>query len=70
VATLRIACPFFERFGAENVIVAVAGEELVGYLILGPWTTLESSRHLLEVKGPAVDPAHHREGVGSRLLVG
>jgi ribosomal protein S18 acetylase RimI-like enzyme len=50
------------------VIVAVDGEALLGHLILGPWTTLESSRHVLEVKGLAVDPAHQGEGIGSQLL--
>ena len=62
--------PFFERLGAENVIVAVAGEAPVGYLILGPWSTLESSRHVLEVKGLSVDPTYQGEGIGSRLLAG
>jgi ribosomal protein S18 acetylase RimI-like enzyme len=62
--------PLLERFGAENVIVAIVGEACVGYLILGPWTTLESSSHVLEVKGLAVDPSHQGEGIGSRLLQG
>src|ERR1700760_93547 len=50
-----------EDFGAANVIVAEAGEGLAGYLILGAWTKLDSSRHVLEVKGLAVDPAR-KEG--------
>ena len=36
--------------------------------MLGPWTDLESSRHVLEVKGLAVDPARQGEGVGAALL--
>jgi predicted N-acetyltransferase YhbS len=57
-----------ERFGAANVIVAEAGEGLAGYLILGDWTTLDSSRHVVEVKGLAVDPARQGEGIGGALL--
>ena len=57
-----------ERFGAENVIVAEVGEGLAGYLILGDWTDLDSSRHVLEVKGLAVDPARQGEGIGGALL--
>ena len=57
-----------ERFGAENVIVAEAGEGLAGYLILGDWTDLDSSRHVLEVKALAVDPARQGEGIGGALL--
>lgn len=57
-----------ERFGAANVIVAEAGEGLAGYLILGDWTDLASSRHVGEVKGLAVDPARQGEGIGGALL--
>jgi ribosomal protein S18 acetylase RimI-like enzyme len=57
-----------EDFGAANVIVAEAGQGLAGYLILGTWTKLDSSRHVLEVKGLAVDPARQGEGVGGALL--
>jgi ribosomal protein S18 acetylase RimI-like enzyme len=57
-----------ENFGAANVIVAEAGEGLAGYLILGAWTKLDSSRHVLEVKGLAVDLARQGEGVGGALL--
>jgi ribosomal protein S18 acetylase RimI-like enzyme len=56
------------RYGAGNVLVAAAGEEVVGSLLLGPWTDLESSRHVFEVKGLAVDPARQGEGVGAALL--
>src|ERR1700744_1736276 len=55
-------------FGAANVIVAEAGEGLAGSLILGAWTKLDSSRHVLEVKGLAVDPARQGEGIGGALL--
>jgi len=59
---------FFARFTPENVIVAVDGEAPVGYLILGPWTELESARHVLLINGLAVDPERHREGIGAMLL--
>src|ERR1700744_6587974 len=55
-------------FGAANVIVAEAGGGLAGYLILGAWTKLDSSRHVLEVKGLAVDPMLQGEGIGGALL--
>lgn len=57
-----------ERHGAANVLVADDGGEVVGSLLLGPWTDLESSRHVHEVKGLAVDPARQGEGVGAALL--
>jgi L-amino acid N-acyltransferase YncA/predicted nuclease with RNAse H fold len=57
-----------ERYGASNVLVAIDGEEVLGSLFLGPWTDLESSRHVLEVKGLAVDPTRQGEGVGAALL--
>jgi predicted nuclease with RNAse H fold len=41
---------------------------VLGSLFLGPWTALESSRHVLEVKGLAVDPARQREGIGGALV--
>jgi ribosomal protein S18 acetylase RimI-like enzyme len=50
------------------VLVALAGEEVVGSLLLGPWAELAASRHVLEVKGLAVDPGHQGEGVGGALL--
>ncbi len=59
---------FLSRFGAENVIVAADGEAPVGFLILGTWTDLESTRHVLVVNGLAVDPTRQGEGIGSRLL--
>jgi ribosomal protein S18 acetylase RimI-like enzyme len=50
------------------VLVAADGGEVVGSLLLGPWTDLESSRHVLEVKGLAVDPARQGERIGAALL--
>jgi ribosomal protein S18 acetylase RimI-like enzyme len=59
---------FLARFAPENVIVAVDGEALVGYLILGPWTELESARHVLLINGLAVDPERQGKGIGAMLL--
>jgi ribosomal protein S18 acetylase RimI-like enzyme len=60
--------PVIERYGAENVLVAVDLDAVLGSLLLGPWTELESSRHVLEVKGLAVDPARQGERVGGALV--
>jgi hypothetical protein len=53
-------------FGAANVIVAEAGEGLAGYLILGAWTKLDSSRHVLEVKVATTAPGACTRAAGSR----
>jgi ribosomal protein S18 acetylase RimI-like enzyme len=60
--------PFLDRFGADNVLVAAACEEVVGYLILGPWVALESAAHVAEVHGLAVTPERQGEGIAARLL--
>ena len=48
--------------------MAEVGTDIVGYVMLGAALPLESSRHVLEIQGLAVDPAHARRGIG-RLLV-
>jgi ribosomal protein S18 acetylase RimI-like enzyme len=59
-------------FGAgsrpEDVLVAEVDGRVVGYAKLGPALSLESNRHVVELKGLAVDPGHHGRGIG-RLLV-
>ncbi len=60
--------PVIERWGAANVLVAADGDAVVGSLFLAPWLPLESSRHVLEIRGLAVDPARQGEGIGGRLL--
>lgn len=52
----------------EDVIVAVAGGAVAGYVRLAPSLPLESNRHVLEVRGLAVDPAAQRGGIGRLLL--
>jgi ribosomal protein S18 acetylase RimI-like enzyme len=62
--------PFFDP-GANHadVLVAEAGGTVAGYVRLGPATpAVESTRHVLTVRGLAVDPARHRQGIG-RLLI-
>jgi ribosomal protein S18 acetylase RimI-like enzyme len=60
--------PFLERYGAANVTVAVDGEAVVGFLILGPWLPLPAAAHVLEIRGLAVVPARQGEGIGTALL--
>jgi ribosomal protein S18 acetylase RimI-like enzyme len=50
------------------VLVAAEREEIVGYLILGPWVTLPAAAHVAEVNGLAVAPGRQGEGIGGRLL--
>ena len=59
---------FFDHSAPADVLVAVDGEEIVGSLILGPWSPLASARHTVAIKGLAVTPARQGEGIGSLLL--
>ena len=63
--------PFF-RPGVDPSDVLVAeledGGALAGYVHLGPALPLESSAHVLEIKGLAVDPPHQGRGLGRLLL--
>jgi ribosomal protein S18 acetylase RimI-like enzyme len=52
----------------EDVWVAAVDGDVAGYVKLGPALPLESNRHVLEVKGLAVDPGHHRRGIGRLLM--
>jgi ribosomal protein S18 acetylase RimI-like enzyme len=61
--------PFFrDEHRPENVLVAVLGGEVAGYVEIAPVLPLESNGHVLEVRGLAVGPAFHRRGVGRALL--
>ena len=51
------------------MLVADLGTGIVGYVMLGAALPLESSRHVLEIQGLAVDPAHARRGIGRLLLM-
>jgi ribosomal protein S18 acetylase RimI-like enzyme len=61
---------FFEpRAGRpEDVLVAVSGGAVVGYVHVGPPTPVPSNRHVLMIRGLAVDPARRGEGIGRRLV--
>lgn len=65
----QIGVPFF-RDGRDpgNFLVAVVDGRVVGYAKLGRPHPVEAGRHVLEVQGLAVDPAHGRQGIG-RLLI-
>jgi ribosomal protein S18 acetylase RimI-like enzyme len=52
----------------EDVLVAVVDNAIAGYVMLGPALPFESNRHVLEVKGLAVDPAQQGRGIGRLLL--
>jgi ribosomal protein S18 acetylase RimI-like enzyme len=56
------------QFEIDGVLVAEVEAGIAGYVKLGPVLPLEASRHVLEIKGLAVDPAHRRRGVGRALM--
>jgi ribosomal protein S18 acetylase RimI-like enzyme len=60
---------FFANEGPDDVLVAVANEELVGYVKLRRPTALRSNRHVLQIGGLAVHPGHQGRGVGRRLVL-
>jgi ribosomal protein S18 acetylase RimI-like enzyme len=59
---------FGEKTKPEDVLVAVVGGEVAGYLRLGRPTPLAASDHVAMVTGIAVDPARRRQGVGRVLI--
>jgi ribosomal protein S18 acetylase RimI-like enzyme len=61
--------PFFREGDRHmDVLVAVADGAVAGYVKLGPSLPLASNRHVIEVKGLAVDPDHQGRGLGRALL--
>jgi ribosomal protein S18 acetylase RimI-like enzyme len=61
--------PFFdERRRPADVLVVEVDGSVAGYAKLGQQIPLPSHEHVLEIDGLAVDPAHHRSGVGRRLV--
>jgi len=59
---------FAEKSRPEDVLVALAGGEVAGYVRLGRATPLAASDHVLTVTGIGVDPARQGRGVGRALL--
>lgn len=59
---------FPEGFEPRDVLVAELDGSIAGYLKLGAPTALSANRHVLEVQGLAVSPAHQRRGVARGLL--
>lgn len=59
---------FNEHSAPEDTLVAILNGALVGYVKLAPASSLEAERHVLEIHGLAVDPAHRRRGIGRRLI--
>jgi ribosomal protein S18 acetylase RimI-like enzyme len=59
-------------FGPEedpaDTLVAVVDGEVAGYIKLGQATELDASRHVLMIRGLAVDPGYQRRGVGRALI--
>ena len=52
----------------EGMLVAEEGGEIVGYVALGRPTRLESNRHVADIRGLAVAPAHQGRGLGRALV--
>jgi len=62
--------PFFDAgTRPEDVLVAVVGERIAGYLKLRP-VALPASGHVQEIHGFAVDPDRQGRGLGRFLLEG
>ena len=59
---------FNEKVEIRDVLVAVVGGEVAGYVRLGRATPLAASDHVLMISGLAVDPAFQRRGVGRALM--
>lgn len=60
--------PQDREFEIEGVLVAELEAGIAGYVKLGPVLPIESTSHVLEIKGLTVDPAHRRRGVGRALM--
>jgi ribosomal protein S18 acetylase RimI-like enzyme len=59
---------FFDHADPADTLVAEIDGEIAGWARLGPFYDIPASRHVLEVRGFAVDPAWQRRGTGRALL--
>jgi ribosomal protein S18 acetylase RimI-like enzyme len=59
---------FFRESDPDSTLVAVVDGAVAGYAKLAPAVDLDSNRHVLELRGLAIDPSMHRRGIGRRLL--
>jgi ribosomal protein S18 acetylase RimI-like enzyme len=59
---------FFAESEPDSTLVAIVDGVVAGYVKLAPALDLESNRHVIEVRGLAVDPAMQRRGLGRRLM--
>lgn len=59
---------FSERTHPDEVLVAEVDGQVAGYAALGQAVPIPSHRHVLDIRGLAVDPAYQGQGAG-RLLV-
>jgi RimJ/RimL family protein N-acetyltransferase len=61
--------PFFGPGCApEDVLVAVLDDAIAGYVRLGHPTSLAANRHVVEMRGLAVDPNRRGQGLGRAVL--
>ena len=61
--------PFFsDRTQPEDVLVAVADGQVIGYVHLEQASAIPSHQHVLDVSGLAVDPAQQGHGAGRLLM--
>ena len=60
--------PAEREFEVAGVLVSELGDGIAGYVKIGQMLPIESNRHVLEIKGLAVSPAHRRRGVGRALM--
>jgi RimJ/RimL family protein N-acetyltransferase len=60
--------PADREFELDGVLVAELADGIAGYVKVGPALRLESSHHVLEIKGLSVSSEHRRRGVGKALI--
>jgi ribosomal protein S18 acetylase RimI-like enzyme len=56
------------QYELDGLYVAELEDGIAGYVQIGPALPIESNRHVLEIKGIAVDPGHQRRGVARALI--